>query len=147
MKSNQYKIAVLLLMAVFATSLPAFSQTQYGYEYDLSGNRVSRHVILLRSAEAKDDQREEEIYTEILDSRKIRICPNPTKGTLIVEVPLKDQQDQVHLRIYDVKGVLISYQQITEEKTTVFLNDQPSGLYIMRISCGKTVSEWKIIKQ
>jgi hypothetical protein len=147
MESSRYAFAVLLLMVVFAALSPVFSQTQYGYEYDDSGNRISRQVIPLRSAEVKDDQKKEEIYKGALDSLEIKIFPNPTKGTMTVEVPLKDRQDQVQLRIYNMKGVLISFQDVAEEKTTIFLNDQPSGIYIMRISCGKSVSEWKIIKQ
>jgi hypothetical protein len=148
MKSRHYVVAVLLLITASTTSLPGFAQTQYQYGYDSSGNRISRQVITLRSAsDAASDNKEEAIYESTLGASELKIYPNPTKGTLIVAFSSAEQQDQIYLRIYNMKGVLISYQLSSESKTIIDLSAQPSGTYIMKISSGESVSEWKIIKQ
>jgi hypothetical protein len=142
-----FSTIVILLLSMNAT-MSAFAQNQYQYEYDSSGNRVKRTIVLGRSSVQKSTQSlQKEVIKDSFGTREIKIYPNPTKGNLTVQIPLSEDQEPTSLRIYNMKGVLIINQLVESENTLLNLGKQPSGFYIMRIISGKSVSEWKISKQ
>jgi hypothetical protein len=137
-----------LLITVLTASLTGRAQTKvYAFDYDASGNRVERQFIQLKSASVAGNNQQQEVFEGMLDQREIKIYPNPTKGNLKVEIPFSEEQQRVILQVYNVQGALNRDQLVTGETTLVDLNEQPSGLYIMRIFSGESVSEWKIMKE
>jgi hypothetical protein len=146
----RYCFIVALLITALSVSVSCFSQTKvYAYDYDESGNRIERQFIQLKSASIASDNNntEQEIFEGTLDQRKIKIYPNPTAGNLKVEIPLNEEPKWATLQVYNLQGALIHDQLVTGETTLVNLNGQPSGMYIMRIFSGQSVSEWKIMKE
>lgn len=138
----------MLLVTAMAASVAGFAQTKvYAFEYDASGNRIERQLIQLKSTSVAGDNQQQEVFEGTLDKREIKIYPNPTKGNLVVEIPFNDEQPQLTLQVYSMRGTLISEQLATSETTIVDLNRQPAGMYILRIFSGQSVSEWKIVKE
>ena len=150
MKSRFYFIAMLLGTALL-TGISGFSQTKvFKYNYDASGNRIERQFITLKSARiasSDGNKLEKEVFEGLLGEGELKIYPNPTKGMLRVEIPLNVLEEQVFLRVYNMQGTLVADQLVSGETSFVDLGSRPSGLYIMKISSGMMVSEWKIVKE
>lgn len=148
---RKYCLMAMLLVAAWFAGLSGFAQTKvYEFDYDASGNRVERQLITLKSASLASslgENPEQEVFEGILDEREIKIYPNPTKSLLRVEIPLHGQEQQVFLRAYNMQGALIADQVVTDETSRVDLSNRPPGMYILRISSGQSVSEWKIVKE
>lgn len=130
-------------------NLTGMAQTVYEFGYDAAGNRTSRSVILLKSANIPADslmaKQSEKPFEDLIGERQIKIYPNPTKGLLRVEVPLDDEA-QATLEVYTARGALLRKLRVVDELTEINLSSQPSGMYVLRILVGAQSSEWKIIK-
>lgn len=130
--------------------LPA--QTTFTFKYDSSGNRTERRFIPMRkSAQISDstgaigtpEQREE--IREVIGTNEIRIYPNPTGGFLHIEIP-GEKENNVNIRLYDMKGRTIKEMQVTDEYIVLDMNSQPAGIYILSIMVGEKRKDWKILK-
>lgn len=140
---------VWVLFAVLF-SVNAHAQTNYGFTYDASGNRITRAVILLKSAsipgdslQAKQDQK---ILEDQVGLQKTRIYPNPTKGLLKIDFPSLSQSEAT-ISVYNSTGKLIVRKSASSFGNEVDLSAYPSGFYVMTILIGQEKKEWKIIKE
>lgn len=144
-----YILALLLFAVLF--SVIAHAQTNYGFTYDASGNRLTRAVILLKSATIPNDSLVAKELEKPLDDKiglqKTRIYPNPTKGLLRIDLPALTGQEPI-IRLHDSNGRLILQQPAVELNNELNLSAYPSGIYIMSIQIGQNDrKEWKIIKE
>lgn len=143
-----YPFAWVLFAVLF--SVNAHAQTNYGFTYDTSGNRLTRAVIFLKSATIPGDSLQTKKVQEILDDQiglqKACIYPNPTKGLLKIDLPSLNDQDAT-LRVFDQTGRQIINKSVISIGNEVDMSACPSGFYIMVISIGKEKKEWKIIKE
>lgn len=159
----------LLILLVCGTSYGQTATECINYEYDASGNRVLRKVILLpkrlKNEEtpaaliaAEDDElgisdiskRNEKTlntYEDMLGQTKLTISPNPTAGELKVEIPNLDGVNQGLIRVYDLNGRTIFEERVSNTTTTVDLSEQVNGTYILLLNINGKTSEWKVIKQ
>lgn len=145
MKTIYFLIVSIFLLLL--SNLAGNAQTTYSFTYDASGNRLSR-VIPLKSAriENKDTLANQlKTFEDMIGNRPVKIYPNPTKGLLKVEIPFTEEASAT-IRIFNLQGALVKNQEVTSTFTEIDLNDEPSGMYILRISIGELSSEWKIIK-
>ena len=138
------------LLSVFFISATVHAQTNYGFTYDASGNRLTRAVILLKSATVPGDslqsKKEEKTLEDQIGLQKARIYPNPTKGLLQIDFPsLSDQETAI--RVYDPNGRLIVQKPAISSGNEIDLSAHPTGFYIMVIHIGQEKKEWKIIKE
>jgi hypothetical protein len=149
------KLVLLFLIAGCCIPRICISQTfSYTYEYDASGNRISRTAIQLRSAKIPKDSlssestktRESEVFKDVLDNREIKIYPNPTRGLLTVDIPLRDN-DLARISLYDIQGRTLMDIKSAGTSTEVDLSGQPAGVYLIRIFVNNKPLTWKIIKQ
>lgn len=143
-------IFVLFLFTLLASGA-AYAQTSYQYTYDNSGNRLTRAVILLKSATLPTDSLTAKELKKPIDDQvglqKTRIYPNPTKGLLRIDLPSLTEQEAI-IRLHDQSGRLIIQQPAVEMNNELNLSSYPSGIYIMSIQIGqKDRKEWKIIKE
>lgn len=143
-----YLLACLLVAVLFSAN--AHAQTNYGFTYDASGNRLTRAVILLKSATIPGDtlqaKKAEKMLEDQIGLQKTRIYPNPTKGMLRVDFPeLTDQGATI--RVYDPSGRLIVQKPAISIGNDVDLSAHSPGFYIMVIHIGQEKKEWKIIKE
>ena len=143
-----YLLACLLVAVLFSGTTHA--QTNYGFTYDASGNRLTRAVILLKSATIPGDslqaKKEEKTLDDQIGLQKTRIYPNPTKGMLRIDFPELSNTEST-ISVYDPSGKLIIQKIAISSGSEVDLSAHPPGFYIMVIHIGQEKKEWKIIKE
>lgn len=142
--------AIFLLVAGIFSSVVCPAQTTYEFTYDASGNRLTRAVVLLKSATIPGDtlqaQKAEKILDDQIGLQKTRIYPNPTKGLLRIDFPSLSDQEAI-IRVFDPSGKLIVQKSAISSGSEVDLSAHPPGFYIMVIHIGQEKKEWKIIKE
>lgn len=81
-----------------------------------------------------------------ISSPLITTYPNPFYNE--VTVSSKNDADVVGkvLKLYDITGKLIISQVIQSQKTTIHLNNVPSGIYLLKIEGGKNPFVYKLVK-
>lgn len=147
----RFTFIIFLFLITILASGAAYAQTSYQYTYDNSGNRLTRTVILLKSATIPNDSlTAKELKKPIEDQvglQKARIYPNPTKGLLRIDLPFLAEMEAV-IRVHDPSGRLVIQQTAVEMNNELNLSSYPYGIYILSIQVGQdNRKEWKIIKE
>jgi len=93
-----------------------------------------------------ENEKSQEIYTDVLLETLITIYPNPTKGLLAVKISNLPQQSVSSLTLFDMQGKVIIQQSLSDENR-LDISAQSAGTYIMQIAIGDEITSWKIIKQ
>ena len=124
------------------------------YNYDAAGNRVSRQVILLRSAvvDNQEDSIPESPILSRIGQEQISIAPNPTRGLLHVSIITQDSdkeetQKELRLLLYSTNGALLQDHKFVDLEFILDISDYAPGHYILKLFLGDTSLEFKIIKQ
>lgn len=142
-------IFIWFLFVVLASET-TIAQTTFGLTYDSSGNRLTRAVILLKSATVPGDSLQAKKAEKTLDDQiglqKTRIFPNPTKGLLQIDFPELGNAESM-ICVYDPNGRQIVKKSAVSTGNDVDLSSYPPGFYIMVIQIGQEKKEWKIIKE
>jgi len=142
-------IFVWFLFVVLASET-THAQSNFEFTYDASGNRLTRAVILLKSATIPGDslqaKKTEKIVDDEIGLQKTRIFPNPTKGKLSIEFPELSNEEST-ICVYDPNGRQIVKKSAVSTGNEVNLSSYPPGFYIMVIHIGQEKKEWKIIKE
>jgi hypothetical protein len=126
------------------------------YSYDAVGNRISRAVIVLKSAlsipQRSDSIRTapvsppEDSYEALFGDDKVIIRPNPTRGYLLIDVKAANYFEST-IAVYDLKGNLLFKVPHTLDTNSIDFTMHPAGVYILKIQIGDKMKEWKIIKE
>jgi len=144
-------IYLILLSGIMCLVFHDTAGAQVNFGYDAAGNRVNRVIDLsFRSQKAEEkveEETKEKVHSEVLKDFSINIYPNPTKGDLTVEIQNLPEGKTANLRLYNMSGSLILQKTDISDKEHINISNQPSGIYIMRISAGDSSTEWKIVKQ
>ena len=117
------------------------------YAYDQAGNRISRRVVPLNST--PDHVKKSEKPTPIeeqLGERKISVYPNPTKGNLGISITGEEIKEKITIDLFNAQGTLLMSKKAESEMTTLQLSRYPTGWYILRVTEGEKIKEFKIIK-
>lgn len=130
-------------MLIFSSSI---AQNMVSYAYDYAGNRISRKIVQLNSSPNHVKKSgEPDPVEDQLGERKITIYPNPTKGALAVEITGGDTKDAINFTLFSAQGVQLQTRKVTASVTPVDMSVYSSGWYILRVSAGSKVTEFKII--
>ena len=70
------------------------------------------------------------------------VYPNPTTGLFIIE-----GQGITKTEVYNAQGQLIRTQMISDDRTEIDLSNAASGLYLVRIMSGASVTERTVVKR
>jgi len=138
---------ILLSAFVLFNMETALSQNKIYFEYDLSGNRAERTIVLPQPKSAtisRENQLDE--FEDQLGTQQIRIYPNPTKGLLKIDFPSLSEPGMT-LRVHDSQGRLLINKPAREIGNELNLYKYPSGLYILTIQRGSEKRVWKINKE
>jgi len=138
-----------IIMAIAIAPGTGFSQSTYEFGYDAAGNRVSRAVILLKSAaigKGASATADESPLVERVGNHTARIYPNPTKGVLSIELAPVDTRQAI-VSVYDITGKLLRRRKPVSGSCEVDLSPFPAGTYILMIATGQEGREWKIVKE
>lgn len=141
---RQYKILLPFLLAIVHTLF--VSADTFKFNYDNSGNRISREIIL--STRSMGNESDNFItYNDMIDEKTITIHPNPTRGQLKVEIPDYKTGEQCELSIFSIDGKIMMSTKPYDIITDLDISTYPNGIYILNIQIGESVSSWKIIKK
>lgn len=140
------RLSIILIPSVFSCciSLQVFSQNTVRYGYDNTGNRINREIVLTKKASVQQAQKQV-AYTENIQTHKIVISPNPTKGLINVEFS-NINKCIGQISVYELSGKLIVQSDVLPKGNAIDISMQPDGVYLMQISMKKEVSTWIIIK-
>jgi len=138
---------VLAVVVCLLIALPAVAQQKVSYDYDMTGNRISRRIINLPQSAPKNKDEQPEPIKDELGDRKITIYPNPTKGALAVDIQGGDEKDELRAIVFDANGKQILNTTLAIGSTSLDMNRFPAAWYILRITAGGKITEYKIIKQ
>ncbi len=160
------KILLYLLFSGFFVLLElrnTLAQTTIYYSYDNAGNRTYRGTIpmpTLKSAKVDSTElallnqqsdpqagKKKEVFEDKLGEQKILIYPNPTQGELRVDITGFDLSVESSITIYNPSGKLIAKKGPLSGSDVMNISTYPNGIYIMRVSIGDKMSEWKILKE
>lgn len=74
------------------------------------------------------------------------IYPNPVINNLILSIKNFDLEN-LNYQLFDIQGKIISNQSITSDQTTINLENNPTGIYVLKVnSNSKEIKSFKIIK-
>jgi hypothetical protein len=146
----------LLITLITFISFSLSAQTSsIAYSYDAAGNRIQRSVLVFSGlAQQNNDGQNDAALQEHLAFEKgevvFNLFPNPTVADFVVDVKYnKVEQQALNYSLYDVSGKVIESKQSGELHHNFSLQNQPLGVYYLRImsSNGEFVKEIKILKK
>jgi hypothetical protein len=152
--TTKFKFAVILMF--LSGNLWTQSIT---YDYDGTGNRIDSRVVHLKSAHIPIDttslqsndplqkQPIKEVHEDQLGTKSIKIYPNPTAGTLNIEVQGFSDQTVTIFTLYDLSGKILVIREIQGDRVTLDLSPYAKGIYILKIQSAAETRDWKIIKE
>ncbi len=138
------------------------------YTYDVSGNRITRNIIQLKSEEpTKNDTTEivklnnyQDEFTfqdknslkDNIGNHQIVVYPNPTKSIFFVKISDDLSSKNTTFILYNSNGqIILQEKNIINPLTKVDISSQPKGAYFLQIHVGaktpNNISKWKIIKE
>ncbi len=137
---------------VFLVALSIISQAQtykINYTYDDAGNRETRTVIIVGKSNKAlvDTTTGTEPITDWLNKMRISIYPNPTKGTLIIDIANMPEDVNADITIHNMEGKSLLKLNQLNSTNKLDLSDYPTGVYILRIRSLEKSCEWKIVKE
>ena len=136
----------LLLLTLINISF-ALNAQDISYEHDNNGNRVLREVVVLKTSTAGDSPSVVTNSTQWGDF-SIKVFPNPTQGLVIMEISDLSPEDQGEVFVSTINGQLLNQFYVDSSgKWEVDLQDQPSGVYLVKVVLNEKNKVWKIIKE
>lgn len=127
--------------------LAAPRDTTYVFDYDNSGNRISRVINFLKSAETNQSlsATENAIIEEKLGEDEILVYPNPTKGELKIDIPNLNER-KARILLFNSQGKLLIEKTENANLIEISLKSYSAGFYILKVLIDNESIEWKIIK-
>lgn len=90
---------------------------------------------------------EETLSIPTSDFPVMLLYPNPTKGSFELSIPTL--QNKLTIELYNIHGQVITKGTYTVVSVKIQLNldNQPAGLYILRVNLDGNIINYKVIKQ
>jgi len=140
------RYVVWFIIALAFAPFAGYSQNNFEFGYDNAGNRTSRAIVTLKSANTQDGLTALNPIEEKIGFATTRIYPNPTKGLLHLEISGESAQE-ASCTVHDINGKLILKNDSFQNQTDINLSSHPAGIYILRVFIGTDSKEWKVIKE
>jgi type IX secretion system substrate protein len=148
------RFLIILLLVTIGTFHIHAQTEKVEYGYDLSGNRVLRHIIPLSMHESvQPDSLAEDPdnaklfdFAEMIDDCRITIFPNPTNGILKVVLDSKNEHPEANLFLHTVAGTKVLSRSNIREETELDISDRENGAYILTVVIKGRNKSWKILK-
>jgi len=150
------KFTLFLVLAI-----PLFCMAQEPlfrlYEYDESGNRTVRKVLVMKAPMNEDDSLQvtsdelqitsDEYFVEKLAQIEMKIYPNPTTEKITLEISNFEELQNGIFKLYNLNGQLLKECPVHSVTTEVSLAGLSAGVYILKVFMNDKTEDWKIIKQ
>jgi len=145
----------------FILAIPLFCMAQNSllrvYDYDASGNRIVRRVLVMKAPTNEDDSLEvtsyelqvtsDEYFVEKLAQVEMKIYPNPATEKITLEISNFEKLQTGVFKLYNLNGQLLQECPVHSVSTEVSLVGLSAGVYILKVNINGRVEDWKIIKQ
>jgi hypothetical protein len=157
-----FKKSVILFLLLFFNTVLVISQTIH-YDYDDSGNRVERYIVLSKGnssdneklpfVEDTNSSRKDSVnnksdeFEDKLGELTVKIFPNPTHGSLSVEINGLGPDETIDYQVFSKTGMLLATKQKLGYQFNVEMENYPAGLYILNLMIKGKTSQWKILKE
>ena len=155
------KFLVLIILVSLNTCF--LSGQTIHYDYDNSGNRLIRYIILQKAGnitapsvsttgknsfkDFAENSKMAGFEEEKLEEMTIRIYPNPTHGQLTVLISGIRSNETADYQLFSQAGMLLDTKRRNGNEFTVDMERYPGGLYILRLMISGKTSQWKILKE
>lgn len=139
MKSRNFILFVFCVCCSFAM----FGRV-VRYEYDESGNMVSRHLTV-EPMQQKVIENSSVKENTIID--QIKVYPNPVGDILNVEVNNSVLENAIQIGIFSMSGNQLETLENITNITTIDFSDYTAGVYLLVIESGGKHHTYKIIKK
>lgn len=119
------------------------------YAYDAAGNRVSRSIVMpakISNPSITKDSTNGPVYFDSFKDAKVKIYPNPTRGLINFEVVDFQSDYSFNLIILDIAGKIVYQKENVKSVDQIDVSSLNKGNYILKISLGNEIREWKILK-
>ena len=139
-------------LSFYLALLPVISSAQdrIEYNYDASGNRVKREIVMpgpKAMAKQQNFSSDNQSFSDMLRDHSIKIYPNPTKGALRICISGLKGTDKCSLEVYTTLGVQILTKKVEADNIDINISNQPNGVYLLQITINGQSTTWKIVKQ
>jgi hypothetical protein len=130
---------LFILICISSAQFSSLLGQAITYTYDPAGNRTEKVILLMKSSSV--EQGTEPLTDKSFASMEMLIYPNPTKGNLIVEIKPNGQMEsfdeKILFSLYDVSGRLIKQVNGETGVTTIDLNAEKDGMYLLVVKQGR----------
>ena len=109
------------------------------YNYDSSGNRVTRSVV-----EVQPPQNSPRLMGH---SGEVTVSPTVTTDYVTILTTLDPEQTALRYIVNSLQGSVLAMGDITDQQTLVPLSNYDSGIYLLTILSDSGIKSFKIIKQ
>lgn len=140
------KKQLLLFFFLFSGTTLGFSQ-KVVYQYDDAGNRVKRFIQIEASKANKNYTYQADSVIEKTPDFTLKVYPNPTRGTLGVEIQGTKEDETITLMLFSSTGAMLYNRQGNTGLNAIDITSYATGIYILKVKIGEEISEYKIIKQ
>jgi len=151
------KYFLLVISSLVIYILPA-QNYKVSYGYDASGGRTSRkiEIVLPQSRSLFEDteqpvQEDDLVSSEVVEVNEVKIYPNPTKGSLVIDLTSSvfdiQETSAPEIVLYDASGRQLQSQRAEVSSFQLDLSSYSPGWYILIIRGGIERQEYKIIKE
>lgn len=143
---KKYIPLFICVMQVSIISANLNAQNSVQFQYDKSGNRISRKVIILDKSHArklipKDSLVDSNNYSKLI------IYPNPVKTNLKVCLDNSFDCKNTTVSMFDINGHLVHTQKPKDNVFTIDMTGYSDGIYILIFDNGVNKKEFKVVKR
>jgi hypothetical protein len=148
----------IILLLWFAIPLFCMAQNSLSveYDYDATGNRTSRRVIIMQAPPDDamaitlgfpESEPEPEYFEDRIAQMKMKVYPNPATERITLEISNMEDVQTGIFKLFSLSGQLLQEQPVYSAITTISLASLAKGAYILKVRINDHTEDLKIIKQ
>lgn len=148
MKSKK-RIGLLTAIGLFSLCYCMYSQSNFTFTYDYAGNLTNRiYEVNMQASQARKSNpgKDSTNVVALSDKLKVTIFPNPTKGELKIQVSGVENNAEVDLALYNPNGQVLLRRKVQQGLSEMDLSGYVAGWYLLKVTSGTTVLNFKIVK-
>ena len=131
------KLVIVILFIVMPRHVQG--DTQFQYQYDASGNRVSRVLVVPTPALQSPHMPGH--------SGETTVSPTVTTDKVTITTSLDLERNHMSYTVSDLQGSVLAVGDITGQHTAVSFGQYSSGIYLLTVYSAQGNQGFKIVKQ
>lgn len=136
----------LILYLWLCTAINAPAQSPVTYDYDATGNRISRTGISVNAKKAKH-MSQKNTHSTRNQANASTLSYDETSGIITVSLYKSQAGPEASLSVFSLSGGLVYCSKIPEGKYFIGTSSFPSGTYVASIETGNKKQAIKFTKE